>query len=149
VGKAGGRVDYRLGNMLEEPVEFDLAMAIDVFEHVEDYYDFLRRLRTKARFKAFHIPLDLSAWSILRGEPMKMRHHVGHIHYFDKDTALAALRDTGYRVVDWQYTSGRTELPHLGWKSRLLKGPRNALFSVNPDFAAKALGGYSLLVLAR
>jgi SAM-dependent methyltransferase len=147
--KSAGKVEYRLGNMLEEPVEFDLAMAIDVFEHVEDYFDFLRRLRTKAKYKVFHIPLDLSALSLLRAEPARMRKSVGHIHYFDKDTALAALEDTGHQVVDWRYTSGRTELPNLGWKTRLLKGPRNAIFRVNPDLAARALGGYSLLVLAR
>jgi SAM-dependent methyltransferase len=147
--KSGGKVDFRLGNMLEEPVEFDVAMAIDVFEHVEDYFDFLRRLRTKATYKVFHIPLDLSALALMRGEPARMRKSVGHIHYFDKDTALAALEDTGYEVIDWRYTSGRTELPNLGWKSRLMKGPRNLLFRLAPDFAARMLGGYSLLVLAR
>lgn len=147
--KSSGKIEFRLGNMLEEPVEFDLAMAIDVFEHVEDYFDFLRRLRTKAHYKVFHIPLDLSALSLVRGEPLRMRKSVGHIHYFDKDTALAALEDTGHEVLDWEYTSGRTELPHLGWKSRMLKGPRKAAFAMSPDLAVKALGGYSLLVLAR
>jgi SAM-dependent methyltransferase len=146
--KAGGNIDFRLGNLLDEPVEFDLAMAIDVFEHVEDYYEFLRRLRTKARYKVYHIPLDLSALALIRGEPLRMRKSVGHIHYFDKDTALAALEDTGHKVVDWHYTSGRTELPNLGWKSRLMKGPRKALFRMGPDLAVRTLGGYSLLVLA-
>ena len=89
-----------------------------------------------------------SALALLRNEPARMRKSVGHIHYFDKDTALAALRETGHEIVDWRYTSGRTELPNLGWKTRLLKGPRNAAYAVNPDFAAKAFGGYSLLVLA-
>ena len=147
--KSGGKIEFRLGNMLEEPVEFDVAMAIDVFEHVEDYFDFLRRLRTKAQYKVFHIPLDLSALALMRGEPGRMRKSVGHIHYFDKDTALAALEDTGYEIVDWRYTSGRTELPNLGWKSRLMKGPRKLLFKLAPDLAARMLGGYSLLVLAR
>ena len=147
--KAGGRIEFRLGNMLEEPVEFDLAMAIDVFEHVEDYFDFLRRLRTKATYKVFHIPLDLSALSLLRREPSRMRKGVGHIHYFDKDIALASLEDTGHEIIDWTYTSGRTELPNLGWKSRLMKGPRKAVYALNADLAVRAFGGYSLLVLAR
>src|SRR5688500_859204 len=34
--KAGRNVNFRLGNLLEMPGRFDLAMAIDVFEHVED-----------------------------------------------------------------------------------------------------------------
>jgi cyclopropane fatty-acyl-phospholipid synthase-like methyltransferase len=148
--KAAGNVEYRLGNLLEEPADFDLAMAIDVFEHVEDYFDFLRRLRTKSKLKVFHIPLDLSAWALLRGRPLlDARRSVGHIHYFTKDTALAALEETGYEVMDWRYTSGRTELPNLGWKTRLLRRPRQALFRLDPDTAARTLGGYSLLVLAR
>jgi len=43
---------------------------------------------------------------------------------------------------------GRTDLPHPGWKSQLLKWPREALYALNPDWAARWLGGYSLLVLA-
>ena len=146
--KSGGNVEFRFGDLLEEPVEFDLVMAIDVFEHVEDYFEFLRRLRTKGRYKVFHIPLDLSALALLRREPARMRRSVGHIHYFDKDTALAALQETGYKVMDWHYTSGRTELPNLGWKSRLMKMPRVALYAANRDLAVRTLGGYSLLVLA-
>jgi len=146
--KSAGKTEFRLGNMLEEHVRFDLAMAIDVFEHVEDYFDFLRRLRGKAEYKVYHIPLDLSALSLLRAEPGRMRKSVGHIHYFDKDTALAALEDTGHKVVDWHYTSGRTELPNLSWKSRLMKGPRKLVYAMNADLAARTLGGYSLLVLA-
>jgi hypothetical protein len=51
---------------------------------------------------------------------------VGHLHHFSKETALAALEDTGYRVIDHRYTSGRTELGGLGWKTRMLKLPRKS-----------------------
>jgi SAM-dependent methyltransferase len=147
--KAAANVEFHLANLLEQPVRFDVAMAIDVFEHVEDYFAFLRKLRSKARYKLFHIPLDLSALGLLRPSPLLHSwRNVGHIHQFTKDTALAALQDTGYRIIDHTYTSGRTELPNLGWKSRLLKLPRNALYALSPDAAARIMGGYSLLVLA-
>jgi SAM-dependent methyltransferase len=147
--KTGGSLEFRLGNPLEDSECFDLVMAIDVFEHVEDYFDFLRKLREKARHKLFHIPLELSAWMVARGQPLlHQRRSVGHIHHFSKETALATLEDTGYRIVDYRYTSGRTELPGIGWKSRLLKWPRKALYRAGPDVAARTLGGYSLLVLA-
>jgi hypothetical protein len=97
----------------------------------------------------FHIPLDLSALALARGgKLMAMRRAVGHIHYFTKETALALLEDTGHRVIDYHYTSGATELRHPGWRTRLLKRPREALFRASPDVAARLLGGYSLLVLA-
>jgi hypothetical protein len=106
-------------------------------------------MRTKGRYKLFHIPLDLSVLSVARrGKLLAMRRRVGHIHYFTKDLALALLADTGYRVLDHFYTSGSTELGGLGWKSRLLKWPREALFAIHPDAAVRIFGGYSLLVLA-
>jgi SAM-dependent methyltransferase len=146
--KASERFQYKLANLLDETAYFDLVMAIDVFEHVEDYFTFLRKLRTKGRHKVFHIPLELSVAEVARGRLISQRRGVGHIHHFSKETALATLEDTGYRVIDHCYTSGRTELGHLGWKSQLMKLPRHALNAVNPDWAARWLGGYSLLVLA-
>jgi SAM-dependent methyltransferase len=147
--KSGGNYSFKLADLLEEKEYFDVVMAIDVFEHVEDYFTFLRKLRTKARHKVFHIPLELSALAVARARPLlAARRAVGHIHHFSKETAIAALEDTGYKVLDHCYTSGRTELGDLGWKSRLLKGPRQALYRMNPDAAARLLGGYSLLVLA-
>ena len=149
--KANERFTFKLANLLDETnVRFDLVMAMDVFEHVEDYFGFLRKLRDKAQYKIFHIPLELSAQEVLRGKPLlNARRSVGHIHHFSKETALATLEDCGYTVLDHFYTSGRTELGGLGWKSQLMRLPRQALYKVNPDAAVRALGGYSLLALAR
>ena len=148
--KANEKFTFRLANILEdEKAYFDLVMAIDVFEHVEDYFGFLRKLRAKAQYKIFHIPLDMSAQEVLRGKPMSARKSVGHIHYFSKDTALATLEDCGYTVIDHFYTSGRTDLGGLSWKSQLMRIPRQAMYRMSPDAAARVLGGYSLLVLAR
>jgi cyclopropane fatty-acyl-phospholipid synthase-like methyltransferase len=149
--KASDKFTFRLANLLDDDAaHFEVVMAIDVFEHVEDYFGFLRKLRTKGQYKVFHIPLDLSAQEVLRGTPLlNARRSVGHIHYFSKETALATLEDCGYRVLDHFYTSGRTELGGHGWKSQLMRIPRQALYRVNPDTAARMLGGYSLLVLAQ
>ncbi len=147
--KASGNLSFRLGTPLGEDVFFDLALAIDVFEHVEDYFAFLRRLRPRARHKVFHIPLELSVQAVLRSRPlMEARRRVGHIHHFNRETALAALEDTGYEVLDSFYTSARTELSNVGWKSALLRWPRRIAQALSPDFSARVLGGYGLMVLA-
>ncbi|HZT86883.1 MAG TPA: class I SAM-dependent methyltransferase [Stellaceae bacterium] len=133
----------------EKNAFFDVLLVIDVFEHVEDYFGFLRAIRPRAKSKLFHIPLDLSLLSLLRGRPiLALRRSVGHIHYFFKDTALASLVDCGYRIIDYTYTASRLELPNLSLAGRLLKLPRRSLFKIKPDFAVRVLGGYSLLVLA-
>ena len=46
-----------------QKVLFDLVMAIDVIEHVEDYLGFLRKLKKYGKYKIFHIPFDQSSFS--------------------------------------------------------------------------------------
>jgi 2-polyprenyl-3-methyl-5-hydroxy-6-metoxy-1,4-benzoquinol methylase len=42
---------FVFGDLLnEEKAYFDVVLAIDVFEHVEDYLGFVRGLRTKGRY---------------------------------------------------------------------------------------------------
>jgi len=144
------RLRFVCGDFLNENTEtFDLMLLIDVVEHVEDCFGFLRALRPRAQYKILHLPLDLSAQSILRNVPMRMRENVGHLHCFTKDTALATVREAGYEIVDWTYTDGSISLPAQSVKSYLARLPRRLLFALRPDFAVRLLGGYALLILAK
>jgi SAM-dependent methyltransferase len=148
--RANERLRFYCQDLLEtEAKPFDLLLCIDVFEHVEDYMGFLRRLRARAEWKIFHIPLDMSAQWVLRGHPIMLeRREVGHLHYFMKETALAALAETGYEIVDQFYTPGALLNPR-SLKARLASWPRKLFSLVNQDLAVRLLGGYSLLVLAK
>jgi cyclopropane fatty-acyl-phospholipid synthase-like methyltransferase len=145
------RTRFYLKDLLaERDLHFDLVLAIDVMEHVEDYISFVKRLREFGAYKIFHIPLDLSAQSILRAWPIaELRQNVGHIQYFFKQTALATLQDCGYTIIDHCYTASRLELPNQALSSRMMRIPRQMMFAMNADFAVRLLGGYSLLVLAK
>lgn len=149
--RAKDNLTFCLGDLLDEDgAPYDTVMAIDVFEHVEDYLGFLRRLKPKGHYKIFHIPLDLSVQSVLRASPiLKLRREVGHLHYFTKETALKTLEHAGYEVVDHFYTATAVELPDRGLKANLMKLPRRALSVFSPDWAARLFGGYSLMVLAK
>lgn len=151
MAKETSRTSFHLENMLErDDLHFDVVIAADVIEHVENYLDFLIKLRPMADYKVFHIPLDLSAQSVARGWPiMNLRAGVGHIHYFFKQSALAALEDCGYEVIDHFYTASRLELPHQSRSSKLMVLPRRLMFKLNPDLAVRVLGGWSMMVLAR
>jgi cyclopropane fatty-acyl-phospholipid synthase-like methyltransferase len=134
----------------ESDLHFDLVLAIDFIEHVEDYISSIKKLKTFGTYKIFHIPLDLSAQSVLRSWPIsELRRNVGHIHYFFKQTALATLEDCGYTIIDHCYTASRLELPNQALTSRIMRLPRRMTFAINADFAVRLLGGYSLLVLAK
>jgi hypothetical protein len=143
------RLRFVCADLLAAPTEtFDLLLCLDVFEHVEDYFEFLRGLKSKARYKIFHVPLDLSVQWVWRSGPiMREREQAGHLHYLTKETALATLRDTGYEVVDWFYTPGAIANPR-SVKAKLASWPRKILSAVNQDLVVRILGGYSLLVLA-
>ncbi len=145
------RLRFKLGNLIEEePGFFDLVLCIDVFEHIEDYFTFLRNLRQKAQYKIFHIPLDLSVSSVLRSTPiLRARQTVGHIHYFSQETALATLQDTGYEICDYFYTASSIDLPIKHFRTLLGNFPRKVLYGLNQDIAVRLFGGYSLLVLTK
>jgi SAM-dependent methyltransferase len=143
------RLHYKVENFLLTKKVFDLLLLIDVFEHVENYYEFLKKLKAKSRYFVFHIPLDISILGILRNKLILSRKSVGHLHHFMKDTALATLMDTGYEIIDYFYTSGSLDLPRKTFKSKLAVIPRKILYMINKDIAAMYLGGMSIMVLAK
>jgi hypothetical protein len=143
------RVRYYLKDLLQEEVSFDVVLAIDLIEHVEDCFGFLRKLRSKGIYKIFHFPLDLSAQAVLRGTPMRQRESVGHLHYFTKDTAIAALVDTGYEILDSFYTPSGIDSAVISLKQLPASWARRAMSLVSSDITARLLGGYSLMVLAK
>ena len=129
---------------------FDVILVLDIIEHLEDYYSFLRTIKERAVYKIFQIPLDLSVQTVLRATPLiKDRQRFGHIHYFTKETALQLLSDLGYHVIDWFYTAVALDLPSANLKNLVMRIPRRLLYSINVDVAVRLLGGYRLLILTK
>ena len=144
-------IRFHLGDVLEDDDAFyDLILANDVFEHVEDSYGFLRKLQPRAKYKIFHIPLDLSARTVMRVQPLlDARKNVGHIHYYTKELAIATLRDTGYEVLDWSYTTKVIEQKTTSARATILKILNKTAYSISPDMAVRLFGGYSMMVLTK
>lgn len=127
----------------------DLAMALDVFEHVEDYFLFLRSLHGLATRYLFHIPLDMSVSTVARMMPiLTARKKLGHLHYFSRETAHAALQDCGYTILAERYTPAALSAPTTKPKTALLRAPRQIGSKLAPHFTARLIGGFSLLVMA-
>lgn len=143
------RLEFKHENFIEPNKNFDLLLMIDVFEHVDDYLGFLRLCKGIAINTIFHIPLDITVQGILRNKLIANRKSVGHLHYFTKETAIATLVDSGYEIVDFFYTGSAIDLPMKTSKSKFAVLPRKLLSKVNKDFAAKTVGGFSLLVLTK
>ena len=145
--RANDRLDFEvLDFTAAETPHSDLLLVLEVVDHVEDYLGFLRAIRSRADWKLFSFSLDISMQSALRkGELLRRLEIHSHIHHFNKDLALAALRKTGYEIVHSFY-------PPMFAHSRLAKLAkpiRQLAFKFNQDLTARAFGGYSLMVLAR
>jgi len=131
-------------------VRYEVILALDVLEHLQDPFEFLARLRGYAAHYIFHFPLDLSALSVAREAPLlHARTKVGHIHYYTKGLALSLLTECGYEIVASTFTGAAFSAPRRSWKTWIAAVPRRVIYAINRDFGARLLGGETLMVLAR
>lgn len=143
------KLHFQLADVRTAQGVFDLLLVLDVVEHLEDYFTFLREVRRLAESEIFHFPLDLSAQAVLRKNGLlKRRDLYAHLHYFTKETALRTLIDTSYKVMDYFYTPRSNELG-TEFTQKLLRPPRAFFYAIHADLAVRVLGGYSLMVLAK
>jgi SAM-dependent methyltransferase len=149
--RANEKLHFLLGDVTKISGRFfDLILVLDVIEHLENYFSFLRDIKQRALYKIFQIPLDLSVQTVLRVTPLiRDRQRYGHIHYFNKETALQLLRDLGYQIIDYFYTAVALDLPSTDFKNFVMRVPRRLLYSVSMDMAVRLLGGYRLLILTK
>lgn len=143
-------IELTLGDFASvSQARYDVLLALDVLEHLQDPFAFLTRLKERAAHYVFHFPLDLSALSVLRETPLLHVHRkVGHVHYYTRGLALTLLHDCGYQVVEARYTGAAFSAPQRGWKARLAHLPRRVAFALSHDWGARLLGGETLMVLA-
>src|SRR6187401_1288418 len=147
------RIHFYLGDFINNDLSTnaDVILVIDVLEHVSDYYGFLQKLKPKAKDIVFHIPLDLSCRTILKPHVMlQQRKTVGHLHYFSEEMVWWVLKDSGFTVIDWEYTKPVTDIKKsVSFKQYIKKKLRNFSYSINKKTSVKLWGGYSLMILTQ
>jgi cyclopropane fatty-acyl-phospholipid synthase-like methyltransferase len=127
----------------------DLVIALDVLEHTEDYFSFLRTLRETAPYCMLHVPLDLSLQSLLFGLPQRVRKTAGHLHYFTAPILTNAVQECGFEIVDAMYTKPAIERPSASLRGKMARYPRQIAAACSEHWAALILGGFSMMVLAK
>lgn len=141
------RCQFVLGDAFADSLKYDLVLVMDVIEHVEDYFLFLRHSKGKGDWKLYHIPLDAYVSGILRGN--NSWDTAGHLHLFTIETALKALQHTGHRVIDWTFTDPSIATPRKTTREKVANLVRRPLARLSKKFAARLMGGYSMLALAK
>jgi len=149
---ADPKISFAVGDFLSQGDEVsDVILALDVLEHLADPLGFLARLRQRGRHFVFHLPLDLSALSVIREKPLlHVRRTVGHIHYFTKGLALEMMRECGFEVMDAQLTGAAFSAPNRRLLTRIASAPRRiARLLLGSNLSSRVLGGETLLILAK
>lgn len=141
-------LSYTNENLLETQRSVDLIVCLDVFEHIEDYFGFLRALRTKGSKFIFNIPLDMNVVKILTPGLKYAREEVGHIHYFSEYTAIKTLEDCGYKVRDCELCAAYLSIAPRNIRQAMILPIRLLSVVLGKSIAAKIFGGISLVVYA-
>jgi len=127
---------------------FDLAICLDVFEHVEDYIGFIRDLSKRAKYVIFNVPLDMNASKLFTNGLKMAREEVGHLHYFNYFTAIKTVEYCGYSVEDYFLSAAFTKTKPRNFRQFLLLLPRLSILLLGKKFASLTLGGISLVLCA-
>jgi len=129
---------------------YDCSLCIDVFEHVDNYIGFLNKIKKISQYSIFHVPLDLSVQSIIRTRPIfYARKNVGHLHYFNKEILLEIFKDLDFEILDFHYTFNNNIYKSKSIIKIISAFCRNIFFKISPNFTAKYLGGYSIMILTK
>jgi SAM-dependent methyltransferase len=120
------------------PVTFDVLLVMDVVEHIEDCFGFLRSIREKAEYKIIHIPLDMSV-SFWSGTVSWTYARVLGTSTISANTALALLEDTGYQILDLFYTPAYQIAPKDP-VHRVMAAVRSLTMMLTSDLTSMMLG---------
>jgi SAM-dependent methyltransferase len=146
--RSNSRLRFKLKDILAERRScFDLMLVLDVLEHLEDYFSFLRKIKSKSEHKIIRMPLEINLFHLIKNSFSTFRDSVGHLHFFNDQMVFRILKETGYEIIDYLYAD-YLDLPNQPLLYRLFGPGRNLVFRINRSWGAR-LGGYSLMVLVK
>ena len=125
---------------------YDLVICLDVFEHVEDYFLFLRSVRKIGHRFIFNIPLDMNLMKVLTNGIKYARTEVGHLHYFSEYTAIETLKDCGFTIKDSFLSTAFLSVPPRNIRQLAVLPLRLITLALGKSIGARIFGGQSLVV---
>lgn len=146
--RAGPGLSYHCEDLTKSDRRFDALLCIDVFEHVENPFEFLRTIRRLAPVVVFNIPLEMHVAGVLINHQLRTRRRYGHLHFYTAAVAMETLKECGYTPVANDYVSRLMDLPRSA-SEYVFWLPRKAMSLLSKELSARIFGGTSLLVIAR
>jgi SAM-dependent methyltransferase len=149
-GKESANLKFNRADLIGSEAQADVVLCLDVFEHVEDYMGFLKKLKSHGSCFIFNVPMDMCVMKLLGGGLKHAREEVGHLHYFNEWSARATLADCGYRIEAAKLSPAFLKIPPRNLRQSLIAVPRIIVhFLLGSRLACRLLGGYSLVVRAK
>ncbi len=146
-------VNYICDDFLENNNSSNLVICADVFEHIENPYNFLKKLSVKSDIFIFNIPIEINLLSILfRTNIFKKSYKdVGHLHFYTKDIAILLLENCGYKIINTKIVSNFKNLnkKNISLLRLFFYIPHMILSLISYEISSRILGGCSLIVLAK
>lgn len=128
--------------------KYDLALSVDVIEHLENPDAFLASLSGCAEYILFHIPLEENWYVKYRSGKDYALRHAGHLHFYDKNSVLKMLRQAHLDIRKYVFTPG-FEVEGLTSRKGIVRMRKNLsrlLYRLSPELASRTIGGISLAV---
>lgn len=145
----GNNLRFSHDNILDFEEKTDLVICLDVFEHVEDYYLFLKKMCKIGDTFVFNIPLDMCVAKLVTSGLRNARHEVGHLHYFNRYTAKETIRDCGYEIIEESLCAAFLRTPPRNIRQAIALPFRLLSLILGKPLSATIFGGMSLLVVAK
>lgn len=143
-------IQFLIGSAEDIREKVDCIFLMDVVEHVENPYSFMRKLKGKSKYIIVHLPLEHSFGHIVLGKPTKSYNDFKHIHFFSWETANILFRETGFSVDKFQFTGSVNEtLSSLTGppSTKILRKLRYYLYKCFPTLAINISGGSVMVIL--
>ena len=133
--------------------KFDVALAIDVLEHIEDISAWFKQFVMLAPYAVLHVPLDVSLRTVVFPSLLEQeRQQVGHVHFFTARSLYRFLQEHGCQVLAAHYTNKYVERPPVlsRFKSKVgMRIRQLAHYGLPHAWAAACVGGYSLMLVIK
>lgn len=130
----------------------DIALLIDILEHIEDPQRLLREVSEVSAYAVCHMPLEDNLEVKIRRLKKRFKKSVGHINYYNKKSAVELIEKNGFSIEDMTFTCLDYDADYAmkSLPRRLIAQPlRRIFFKDHPGFTAAVLGNCSLMFFLR
>lgn len=149
ISSSNSHISFHTGTAKDIKERVDYLFIMDVLEHVENPYQFLRELKGKSDYMFVHLPLEHSWAHILLGKPRKSYKRFRHVHFFSWETARILFQECNLSIISYQFTAATRESLQLpgAFITKILRYIRYWAYKLLPLLSVPIAGGSVMIVI--